>query len=111
MRLLLLSAHYRQPLDWSETALHQAQANLDRLYGLLRDHPPASEAETAPDEEIVTALEDDLNTPAALAALNVLGRRISDAAEDEKPLLAARLKASASLLEIGRASCREGGEG
>src|SRR5690625_7290054 len=72
MRLLLLSAHYRQPLDWSETALHQAQANLDRLYGLLRDHPPASEAETAPDEAIVTALEDDLNTPAALAALNVL---------------------------------------
>jgi len=107
MRLLLLSAHYRQPLDWSETALHQAQANLDRLYGLLRDHPPASGAEAAPDEEIVTALEDDLNTPAALAALNVLGRRISDAEEDEKPLLAARLKASASLLGLLQATPEE----
>src|SRR5687768_11694020 len=36
IRLVLLSSHYRQPLDWTDTALHQAKAGLDRLYGALR---------------------------------------------------------------------------
>lgn len=98
MRLLLLSAHYRQPLDWSETALHQARATLDRLYGLLRDYPPG--AELPPDENIVAALEDDLNTPTALALLNTLARELSTASAGQQPELAARLKSSAALLGL-----------
>lgn len=98
MRLLLLSAHYRQPLDWSETALHQARATLDRLYGLLRDYPPG--AELPPDENIVAALEDDLNTPTALALLNTLARELSTASAEQQPELAARLKSSAALLGL-----------
>ncbi|HSH26145.1 MAG TPA: cysteine--tRNA ligase, partial [Wenzhouxiangella sp.] len=80
MRYLLLSAHYRQPLDWSEAALEQARNTLDRLYGLLRDHPPA-DIEVEPDAAVVAALEDDLNTPMALAELNGLTRKLPSADE------------------------------
>ena len=36
LRYLLLGAHYRQPLDWSEQELERARRTLDRLYGVLR---------------------------------------------------------------------------
>ena len=100
MRYLLLSAHYRQPLDWSEAALEQARNTLDRLYGLLRDHPPAATEDIEPEAAVVAALEDDLNTPTALAELNALARKVSSASEQEQPELAARLKATASLLGL-----------
>jgi cysteinyl-tRNA synthetase len=99
LRYLLLSAHYRQPLDWSESALEQSRNTLDRLYGLLRDHPPADSAPEA-EPEVVAALEDDLNTPTALAELNTLARRLSSADESEQADLAARLKATAGLLGL-----------
>ncbi|WP_376693160.1 cysteine--tRNA ligase [Wenzhouxiangella sp. EGI_FJ10409] len=102
LRYLLLSAHYRQPLDWSESALEQARNTLDRLYGLLRDHPPAAN-DLEPDPAVIAALEDDLNTPTALAEVNSLARRLSSAAAEEQPGLAARLKASAGLLGLLRA--------
>ena len=56
LRLALLSAHYRQPLTWSDSLLHQSKAQLDRLYrkgGATMAAPPA--------------LLDDLNTPEAIA--------------------------------------------
>jgi cysteinyl-tRNA synthetase len=98
LRLVLLSAHYRQPLDWSDSALEQSVATLDRLYGLLRDHP-APEGED-PDPAVVEALEDDLNTPTALAALNGLARRLARAEVSEQPALAGRLKASAAIMNL-----------
>jgi len=100
LRLVLLSAHYRQPLDWSEAALNQAQATLDRLYGLLRDHldpqqaAEATESATLLDPAVSAALDDDLNTPTAMAALNGLAREVKDGQS------AARLKASAALLGL-----------
>jgi len=99
LRYLLLSAHYRQPLDWSEAALEQAQNTLDRLYGLLRDQAPA-DVRLEPEPSLVAALEDDLNTPTALAELNTLARRVSQAGPDDRPRLAARLKATAGLLGL-----------
>lgn len=71
LRLLLLSAHYRQPLDWSASAVQQAVRTLDRLYGVLRDLGDGAPVGTewpvpTPFEE---ALCDDLNTPKALAIL------------------------------------------
>jgi len=99
LRYVLLSAHYRQPLDWSDSAIEQAVATLDRLYRALDEAPAGADAE--PDPEVVAALEDDLNTPAALAALNTLARRLSQAGdEDTRAGLAGRLKASAGLLGL-----------
>ena len=66
LRLALLSAHYRQPLDWNAALLEQSAATLDRLYRAVGDGPRGS---TAPDPAVVAALADDLNTPLALSRL------------------------------------------
>ncbi len=96
LRYVLLSAHYRQPLDWSDKALEQAQATLDRLYGLLREHDRGESAAVDPD--VAEALEDDLNTPTALAALNQIARRVT--ADDHGAAAAACLRASGELLGL-----------
>jgi cysteinyl-tRNA synthetase len=71
IRLLLLSAHYRQPLDFTHEGLVQAKATLDRWYGALRGNVVRpSNAVPAPVEE---ALDDDLNTPLAISAIHQLG--------------------------------------
>ncbi|MEN1729418.1 MAG: cysteine--tRNA ligase [Pseudomonadota bacterium] len=103
LRYVLLSAHYRQPLDWSDAVLTQAVATLDRLYGLLRDHLTSlSSADLAePDNAVIAALEDDINTPTALAALNGLARRLARSeTTEEQQQLAAQLKTSAQLLNL-----------
>ena len=65
LRLALLSAHYRQPLDWNDALLEQSKATLDRLYRSLGDEAGTA----APDEGVLAALQDDLNTPLALSRL------------------------------------------
>ncbi len=71
LRLALLSAHYRQPLEWTEALLAQSKATLDRWYRAVDmdwwlDIPPHP--------TVVEALADDLNTPQVLAALSKLSR-------------------------------------
>jgi cysteinyl-tRNA synthetase len=68
IRWALLSAHYRQPLDWTPELLEQSKKALDRLYGALRraKDVPMDQAMEAP-EEVISALEDDLNTPQAIS--------------------------------------------
>jgi len=68
LRLALLSAHYRQPLDWSDAVIEQAGRTLDRLYGTLRDLAGVSADAVIP-AAVEEALDDDLNTPLALAEL------------------------------------------
>jgi cysteinyl-tRNA synthetase len=80
IRFALLSAHYRQPLDWSEDLLAQAKSTLDRLYR-FKDHLIGGSSLTpkdigqavrthAPPQDFLDALSDDLNTPKALAVLS-----------------------------------------
>ena len=68
LRHALLSAHYRQPLEWSDALIEQSLRTLDRLYGTLRDLGGIDAAPAIP-ASIEAALDDDLNTPAALAEL------------------------------------------
>jgi len=83
IRLALLSAHYRQPLDFSRRAIGEAKSQLDRMYGALRETRGIDvEPATAPPEAVLEALCDDLNTPLALSrmheivrAMNSTGRR------------------------------------
>jgi cysteinyl-tRNA synthetase len=82
LRLALLSAHYRQPLEWSDALIAQSKATLDRLYRVAGE-AHAGEADPA----VLDALADDLNTPLALSRLAA----IQDAAT---------LKASAALLGL-----------
>ena len=82
LRLALLSAHYRQPLPWTETLVAQAKATLDRLY-----RTAGNAAAGEPDAGVVEALADDLNTPLALSRLSAIGDPST-------------LKASAALLGL-----------
>ena len=66
LRYALLSAHYRQPLEWSDGLVEQAIRTLDRLYGTLRDLAGVVAHASIP-ASIDAALDDDLNTPQALA--------------------------------------------
>ncbi len=68
IRLALLSAHYRQPLDITEALLGECRRRLDRWYRLVRGVAPAA----AVPEPVLAALADDLNTPKAIAALEEL---------------------------------------
>ena len=68
LRYALLSAHYRQPLDWSDALVEQSVRTLDRLYGTLRDLAGVEAPSVIP-AAVDAALEDDLNTPLALAEM------------------------------------------
>ncbi|MBA4786682.1 MAG: cysteine--tRNA ligase [Brevundimonas sp.] len=119
VRWALLSAHYRQPLDWNQGLLEQSRKNLDRLYGVLRDADAAladfdpatldeAELELAENalDPVLDALEDDLNTPGAIAQLfglaNALRDLLNDAEADINDVAMARwsLKEAAGLLGV-----------
>jgi len=68
LRYALLSAHYRQPLEWSDGLIEQSVRTLDRLYGTLRDLADTLVEAVIP-AAVEAALDDDLNTPLALAEL------------------------------------------
>ena len=68
LRFALLSAHYRQPFDWSDDLLVQSKQQLDRFYRLIGEAPDVLPSK--PPQSIVDALDDDLNSPAAIAALH-----------------------------------------
>ncbi len=85
LRYLLLRAHYRQPLDWSDTALKQARATLDGWYGVLRDLADVETTNEGPvPESIEAALRDDLNTPEAFAEMAKLADAARRAASIEE---------------------------
>ena len=99
-RLLVLNSHYRGPLTYTEDVVHQAEAALDRLRGALRPARPSASAPPdagdtlrqegqAARQRFVEAMEDDFNTPAALAAIFDLVRTINqrrDAGVDAEAL-------------------------
>jgi len=70
IRLLLLSAHYRQPLDFTHEGLQAAKATLDSWYGVLRGRVVGA---AAVPQSVEDALSDDINTPLAISALHQLG--------------------------------------
>ena len=93
IRYALLSAHYRQPLDWSAQGLQQARRSLDRLYGTLRSLQDV-DADNDPSpylDAFHAALDDDLNTPAAFAELFRLARM---AQHETAPAIRSKLKAA-----------------
>jgi len=68
LRVALLSSGYRQPLEWTATLLDQTKARLDGLYARIEGAAEDGEISLS----VIDALRDDLNTPAALAALGAI---------------------------------------
>jgi cysteinyl-tRNA synthetase len=68
LRLAMLQTHYRQPIDWTVERLTAARATLMDWAKLVHDVPAAADVPA----ELVAALSDDLNTPAAMSVLHEL---------------------------------------
>jgi cysteinyl-tRNA synthetase len=95
IRLLLLKTHYRAALDFTEAGLAEARREMDRFYRALETVPAAVPAPDVP-EPVLAALCDDLNTPAALAAMHAL----ADAALAGEAAAASGLRAAGAVLGL-----------
>jgi cysteinyl-tRNA synthetase len=100
IRWALLGAHYRQPLAWTDDALAQARNALDHLYGVLAraQHIEAGGSGALLEDQLEPLL-DDLNTPAALAALKKLAPDL-DTASPNAPAIKQDLMALAEVMGV-----------
>ena len=102
LRLTLLSAHYRQPLNWTKEIIDQNSKMLDRLYRSLKDLQDIELTTENLSDDIMESLLDDLNTPKLLAHLNTLANKLSTANKDEKNNIKNNLIAAGKILGILR---------
>jgi len=103
IRLALLTAHYRQPLEWSSETLVAAKKMLDRIYGALRDIrvSPQKIANTKIPTIILEALSNDLNTPMAMAEVFSLAKKLNKTLDNnEREDIAAQIYASGKILGL-----------
>ena len=104
LRMFMLGTHYRSPLDFSDTALETARAGLDRLYETMRRLPEGDvDAHMAQlPSSFCEAMNDDFNTPEALAALFDVSRRINKGLDQGRDVctLAHQFRAMCGLLGI-----------
>jgi cysteinyl-tRNA synthetase len=115
IRFFILSSHYRSPTDFSEVALEAAGKGLERLYGavrLVRDHLATAEDggvdaafQQVLDEykaRFIEAMDDDFNTPQALAALFDLTKEVNTLLNFGEPVSRGMLEAIDGLYrELG----------
>ena len=94
LRMTLLSAQYRQPLDWSADKIEQNKKQLDRFYARLDEMKDMDAADVDVPTAVLEALCDDLNTPQAIAEMNALLK------QDNSPELKGQLIAAGELLNI-----------
>jgi cysteinyl-tRNA synthetase len=83
LRLALLSAHYRKPLDWNADLVNKQTKKLTKLYKALEYLAPLTAVPTIP-QEIEDALDDDLNTPLAITKLEKIEKDAREAAQKLK---------------------------
>ncbi len=103
IRLALLNAHYRQPLDWSGETIESAKRMLDRLYGAIRGIDVSADARSTaePPAAVIAALEDDLNTPKAMAEIFDLARTLNKTTDTgERSRIATSLLAAGDLVGL-----------
>ena len=100
LRLTLLSAHYRQPLNWTKEIIDQNSKMLDRFYRSLKDLQDIKTSSETISEEIMESLLDDLNTPKVLAKLNTLSNTLSSANSEEKRNIKNNLIAVGKVLGV-----------
>jgi len=113
VRYFILSSHYRSPLNYSTDNLDSAKAALDRFYTALRDVPVTDVAMDDSDygQRFRAAMDDDFNTPEALAVLFDLARDLnrakSENKQDEASHLAALLRNLGNILGMLQADTKQ----
>ena len=80
LRLALISAHYKQPLDWNDKLLEDCQNTIDKWYNVY------SPSENDLDDEIIQPLYDDINTPGYIANLHKLYDKANKGDEKDKQI-------------------------
>jgi cysteinyl-tRNA synthetase len=99
LRFNMLRTHYRQPIDWTLKGLEESQKTLDVWYHVFGDM--VARTDVSPDEEVIAALEDDLNTPRVLTRLHALTSEIRGPAAGLHQIeLKRALKASGMILGV-----------
>jgi len=99
LKLAMLRTHYRQPIDWTAQALEEVRKRLTRYRRTLEKFPEAAATEVP--TAVLAALQDDLNTPGALAELDAINRSANLINHDTSSIIAAaQLKASLRLLGV-----------
>ena len=101
LRLLFLSSHYHQPFNFTFEGLSNAKATLDKFYNALLRVKDVKAEKVEPDEKVVEALADDLNTPLALSYLHENVNNLNKAeSEEDKIKYKSELLANAYLLGL-----------
>jgi cysteinyl-tRNA synthetase len=103
LRFFMLRAHYRSPINYSDAQLEEARAGLVRLYTALAQ-VPLSDKPVDPHspwaQRFTHAMNDDFNTPEAIAALFDLASEVNRAQGEDKVQLANTLKELAKTLNF-----------
>ena len=82
LRLALISAHYRQGLDWNDKLINECEKTLDKWYSIYIK----LDDEVSIPNEILNPLRDDLNTPGYIANLHELFSKAINGSEEDKKL-------------------------
>jgi cysteinyl-tRNA synthetase len=99
VRFFVLSSHYRGPINYSLEQLEQADAALGRLYTALRELPSVPYVPGPHTQRFIDSMDDDFNTPEALAVLQSLAHEVNSARDAGKQGRAATL--AAELVALG----------
>lgn len=104
LRFFMLKAHYRSPINYSDAQLEEARAGLLRLYTALSHVQPTDSAAIEVNnpwvKRFTDAMNDDFNTPEAIAVLFDLATEVNRAQGQEKPALAGLLKGLGGTLNF-----------
>ncbi len=108
IRFFMLKAHYRSPINYSDSQLEEARASLSRLYTALAQTPAFVRAEGISlidssnpwVKRFTSAMNDDFNTPEAIAVLFALASEINRAQGSERLALAQVLHQLAGILNF-----------
>ena len=108
IRFFMLKAHYRSPINYSDSQLEEARASLSRLYTALAQTPVFVRAEGISlidssnpwVKRFTSAMNDDFNTPEAIAVLFALASEINRAQGSERLALAQVLHQLAGILNF-----------
>jgi cysteinyl-tRNA synthetase len=104
LRFFMLKAHYRSPINYSDAQLEEARSGLVRLYTALAQAPTASnfslDAKSPWARRFTEAMNDDFNTPEAIAVLFELASEVNRAQGQDKATLAATLKTLGGMLNF-----------
>ena len=111
LRYFILSSHYRGPINYSLEQLDQADSALGRIYTALRELPAVTAAASEHSARFREVMDDDFNTPEAIAVLQNMTREINSAKaageQAKAAAVGAELRALGAVLGLAQVDAAE----